>query len=106
MTDGKRKLQVYRIVGSQHSDAMLIAYLPAEKILIEADLYTPGAEGAATVLSASVGQGSGADRHQHRTEKLLYDNIKRQKLDVETIAPLHGRVVKMADLLKDLGQAN
>jgi hypothetical protein len=33
--------------GLNHSDNMLIAYLPKEKILVNADLYTPPAQGAA-----------------------------------------------------------
>ena len=101
MTDGKRKLQIFRVAGSQHADAMLIAYLPAEKILIEADLYTPPAEGAAAPLATT----AGARIIINPEPRILYNNIKRQNLQVETIAPLHGRVVKMAELLKELGEA-
>jgi hypothetical protein len=101
MTDGKRKLQIFRVAGSQHADAMLIAYLPAEKILIEADMYTPPAEGAAATLATT----AGARIIINPEPRILYNNIKRQNLQVETIAPLHGRVVKMAELLKELGEA-
>jgi glyoxylase-like metal-dependent hydrolase (beta-lactamase superfamily II) len=101
MTDGKRKLQIYRVAGSQHADAMLIAYLPAEKILIEADMYIPAAEGAASALATT----SGSRIIINPEPRILYNNIKRQNLQVETIAPLHGRVVKLADMLKELGEA-
>ena len=35
----------------------------------------------------------------------IFADVKRQNLQVETIAPLHGPVAKMADLLKELGVA-
>jgi len=34
----------------------------------------------------------------------LYDNIKRLKLDVQQITPLHGRVVTIDDLRKAIGE--
>jgi hypothetical protein len=34
----------------------------------------------------------------------LYENIERLKLDVEQIAPIHGRVAKMEELRKAVGQ--
>jgi len=33
----------------------------------------------------------------------LYDNINRLKLDVQQIAPLHGRLVTISDLQKSIG---
>ncbi|MGC4091709.1 MAG: MBL fold metallo-hydrolase [Polyangiaceae bacterium] len=42
LSDGTRTVELHRILGSSHADTMLMAYLPAEKILIEADLFTPG----------------------------------------------------------------
>jgi hypothetical protein len=35
----------------------------------------------------------------------LYDNIQRLKLDIATIAPLHGRVVPYAEMPKALGKS-
>ena len=46
ISDGVRTLDLYRAQGSAHAGTMLIAYLPAEKILINADLYSPPAPGA------------------------------------------------------------
>ena len=34
----------------------------------------------------------------------LYENIQRLNLDVNQIAPLHGRVVTIADLRKTIGK--
>lgn len=35
----------------------------------------------------------------------LYENLQRLKLNVARIAPIHGRVVPFADMLKALGKA-
>jgi glyoxylase-like metal-dependent hydrolase (beta-lactamase superfamily II) len=88
ISDGTRNLDVYYLQGSPHSEGMLMAYLPRERILIEADVYTPPAPGAqppATPPPAAVN---------------LYENVRAYKLDVQTIAPLHGRVVPWGDFLK------
>ena len=88
ISDGTRNLDIYYVQGSPHAEGMLMAYLPREKILIEADVYTPPAPDAqlpAMPPPAAVN---------------LYNNIKAYKLDVTTIAPLHGRVVPWGDFLK------
>jgi glyoxylase-like metal-dependent hydrolase (beta-lactamase superfamily II) len=43
LTDGVRTVEVHRIAGNPHNDAFAMVYLPAEKLLIEADAYTPPA---------------------------------------------------------------
>jgi hypothetical protein len=58
---------------------MLIAYLPKEKILFNADLYSPPAQGATP----------GPPTPSMRT---LQQNIRKLKLDVAQHAPAHGRV--------------
>ena len=61
-----------------------MAFLPKEKILIEADVYTPPAtpaEGAPTTAAAGPVNPSTAN---------LVDNVEKLKLDFETILPLHG----------------
>jgi glyoxylase-like metal-dependent hydrolase (beta-lactamase superfamily II) len=88
ISDGTRNLDVYYVQGSPHSEGMAMAYLPRERILIEADLYTPPAAGAqppATPPPSAVN---------------LYENVRAYKLDVQTIAPLHGRAVPWGDFLK------
>jgi hypothetical protein len=91
LSDGTRTLELYHLQGSNHADAMLIGYLPKEKVLIEADVYNPAPANAAAgpVVKESVN---------------LYENIKRLNLDVQQIAPLHGRLVMMSDLQKAIGQ--
>jgi hypothetical protein len=38
---------VYHVPGNPHVGTMLVVYLPAEKILIQADMYSPPAAAAA-----------------------------------------------------------
>jgi glyoxylase-like metal-dependent hydrolase (beta-lactamase superfamily II) len=90
LTDGTRVVEVHRIAGSPHHDGFAMVYLPAEKLLIEGDAYTPAAAAAAAAPPAS-----------NPTAVNLYENIRRLKLDVARIAPLHGpRVVALEDLVK------
>ena len=41
LTDGTRSVELYQIVGNAHHDGIIMAYLRKEKLLIEADVYTP-----------------------------------------------------------------
>ena len=92
LTDGKRSIEIYEITGSGHNDGFAMIYLPKEKILSEADAYTPAAADApppATPNPFSVN---------------LYENIQRLKLDVKQIAALHGpRLATIADLRTAIG---
>jgi hypothetical protein len=86
LSDGARTIDIHRITDSVHNDTFLMVHLPAEKILIEADAYTPLAAGAAPPATPNANNVN------------LIDNIERLKLQVERIAPLHGRVVPLAEL--------
>lgn len=91
ITDGAQTLELYHLQGSNHADTMLIGYLPKFKVLIEADVYTPAAANAppGPVVKENVN---------------LNDNLKRLKLDVQQITPLHGRLVTMGDLRRAIGE--
>jgi glyoxylase-like metal-dependent hydrolase (beta-lactamase superfamily II) len=83
ITDRKRSLEMYYVQGlTSHVEGMLMAYLPNEKILIEADLYDP----PSTKPTA--------------TNKAFFDNVQQIGLDVETIAPIHGKPAPWEDFLK------
>ncbi len=84
--DGTRKLAIHRITGGNHHDAFLMVYLPAQKLLIEADAYTPGPPNAPPPATPNANNVN------------LVENIERLKLPVERILPLHGRVVPVAAL--------
>jgi glyoxylase-like metal-dependent hydrolase (beta-lactamase superfamily II) len=85
-SDGTRNVEVYYIEGSVHAQGFMMVYLPAEKILIEADAYTPGAPNAAPPAQPNANNVN------------LADNIARLKLDVDRILPLHGRMTSMREL--------
>jgi flavorubredoxin len=83
MTDGSRTMIFYHYPGNMHNPAMLMVYLPKEKILIEADSFsTP----AAALTSAP----NGLANMRH-----WYDFVQRLKLDVEQLVPIHGRITTM-----------
>ena len=91
-TDGTRVVDVYYIEGSIHAQGFLMVHMPKEKLLIEADAYTPGAPNmpAPTVPNAL---------HVN-----LVENIERLRLDVDQILPLHGRVVPVSELYTAIGK--
>ena len=90
LTDGKRVIELHRLQGYDHTGDMMIVYLPAEKILGEPDAFTPPAQAGTPLIPPAV-----------PSAKALNDNIKRLKLDVQTIAPFHGnRTTNVAELEK------
>lgn len=94
ISDGTRKLEIYHMRGNLHSSAMLMTYLPKEKILSEGDPWTPGMVNVKPT-----------DKPYQRCcdAQNIYDNVKRLNLDVKTIAPIHGRVDTWENLLIYLG---
>jgi glyoxylase-like metal-dependent hydrolase (beta-lactamase superfamily II) len=97
LTDGTRVIELYHLRNFPHHDGMLIAYLPKEKVLLEADGYNPQAVTAKPLNPPSPFTTS------------LLDNILRLKLDVQRIVPVHypadNRVVTMAELTKWVGRS-
>jgi glyoxylase-like metal-dependent hydrolase (beta-lactamase superfamily II) len=103
ITDGERILEMFHVqdmayeledsslAQGNHSADMLMAYLPKEKILLNADLYSPPAQGApAPTPTAGM--------------RTLYQNMRKQKLDVAQHVPIHGRVGSNDEFLKIVGQ--
>ena len=86
MSDAVRTLVIQRIRDSVHNDTFLMVYLPKERLLIEADAYTPLAPNAAPPANANP------------LNVNLIENIKRMNLRVDKILPLHGRVVPVSEL--------
>lgn len=91
VTDGERILEIIKVqdvayelgdrsyAQGNHSVDMLIAYLPKEKILFNADLYSPPPQGAQPAPPTP-------------SMRTLQQNIRKLKLDVGQHAPAHGRV--------------
>ena len=92
MTDATRTIELHRIAGSIHTDSFLMVYLPKEKLLIEADAYTPLPPNAPPPPAPNPNNVN------------LIDNIERLKLSVDRILPLHGRVVPVAELYTTAGK--
>jgi hypothetical protein len=76
-----------------------MAYLPREKLLIEADAYSP----AAATGAASTPPTPAAINPFNVN---LADNITRLGLQVDQILPIHGRIVPLAELHRAIGRAN
>src|SRR5579863_7561784 len=103
ITDGERLLEVIHVqdmayelsdpsyAQGNHSADMLMAYLPKEKILINADLYSPPAQGSPTPTPTA-------------GMRTLYQNMLKQKLDVDRHVPIHGGVGTNDEFLKIVGQ--
>lgn len=90
LSDGVRTMDIYPVLGLAHSGTMLIAYLPTERILINADLYSPPASGA---------QPPSANANM----RSLSQNIQRLNLHVERHVGVHGQVGSHADFMGIVG---
>ena len=99
LTDGNHVIELHHLQGSGHNQGLLVAYLPKEKILVEADAYNPPAQANAPVPSPVSPYTAN-----------LTANLERLKLDVETIIPIHyaadGRKITRAELMRMVGQGN
>jgi glyoxylase-like metal-dependent hydrolase (beta-lactamase superfamily II) len=97
LTDGTQTVELYVIPIKGHSDAMIVAYLPRDKILVEADAYVPGPLNAPPSAKP--------DPYFLPYTVDLYERLQKLKLDVGPIAPLHGRITSMAEMLRTIGQS-
>ena len=80
--DGVHKVELYRF-ANPHAGEMIIAYLPKEKILLEADMLDIPEAGSPTAGEDTVD---------------LANQIEKLGLQVETLIPVHGKLGTMADL--------
>jgi hypothetical protein len=78
LSDGNQIVELYPMQGSTHIGPMLLAYLPKQKMLVNADMYTPPAPGVTPPTQAMQGVTA------------LANHIQRLRLDVTTHATLHG----------------
>ena len=94
LTDGRRTVEILHIAGNLHADGLLMVYLPREKLLSQADTYSPM---ALNVPAPAVPNPNTVN---------LADNIARRGLSVDQLLPLHGRIVPLSELNKAVGRAN
>ena len=92
MSDGARTVEIHLIAGVMHHDGLIMVYLPKEKLLSQADAFSPVAPNAKYPTPPNPFSVS------------LSENIERLKLDVDQHLPLHGRLVPMAELNKAIGK--
>lgn len=96
-SDREQTLELYEVRNTRHVEGMLVAYLPKEKILVEPDLFTPPAPGAAPAPTPAP---PGPDRGATELEAA----IAGAKIDVQRILPLHGPgLASRADLDRAAG---
>ena len=81
ITDGTMTVHLYEI-PSEHSETMLMAYVPRDRALVVIDLYEPG-------------------ESIHMFAARFVDDLKKRNLRVDRIVPLHGKIVAYEQLLED-----
>jgi glyoxylase-like metal-dependent hydrolase (beta-lactamase superfamily II) len=79
LTDGTRSVELYQIVGNAHHDGLVMAYMRKEKLLIEADAFSP----------------RGVPKTPDPFSINLEANVRRLNIEVERILPLHDNVVPL-----------
>ena len=86
LTDKSKSMTVnlYEIQGNPHSDTLLMAYFPRERLLVEADVFNPG--NAVSPFAAN-----------------LLENIKKRNLRVDRIVPIHSKIAPFSELVKTVG---
>jgi hypothetical protein len=83
ISDGTRNLNVHYVNPLEHAEGMLIAWLPRERLLFEADL-------ADTIQPRPAA--SSSDRRS------FLNAVRKLGLDPVQIVPVHGRPLPWADL--------
>ena len=90
ITDNSRILRVYYVQPLQHVAGMLMAYLPTERIAFEADLFDTHEAPKPAQMPAM---------------RSFHNQVQRMKLDVATVAPVHGKPVPWSTFMAALGPA-
>ena len=81
LRDGNRVMELFRVGDNPHADGSLLVYLPADRILIQADLYIPGVGGPFAESAA-----------------VLLQTIRDRELRVNQLVPIHGMIQAVSDL--------
>jgi len=92
LSDANRPVEIHSLQDSVHARGLLVVWLPRQRLLIEADAYTPGPPGVAPPEKPNA-------NHLN-----LVLNLERLGLAPERILPLQGRIVQAADLYAQTGR--
>lgn len=99
LTDGNHVIELHRQQGTTHHDGIIFAYLPKEKILMEADGY-----------NANVPANSPTPNPVGPYTVNLVENINRLNLAIDRIISIHmppdDRKVTVEEMLKAAGQSD
>ncbi len=85
LADQTRTVELYNVQGLAHAAGMLIAYIPSEKIVVQADLYFPGAPAP------------------NASARTFQRTLQRLNLDVETIVGIHDDPTPMSQFVEFVG---
>jgi glyoxylase-like metal-dependent hydrolase (beta-lactamase superfamily II) len=85
MMDATRTMEIYHIAGNPHADTLLMIYFPAERILVQGDMFSPPNVGAAPPVGFPFVPNT-------------MENIQKANLRVDTLLPIHGRKVPFAEM--------
>ena len=85
LADDTQRVEIYTVQGLGHVAGMLLAYLPAEKILVQADLH------------------SDQQQAPNASSRTLLRALQQLELDVETIVGIHGSPVSLSDFVEFVG---
>jgi hypothetical protein len=80
-------MELHLLRGNLHAETLLVAYLPRQKLLVQADAFhpRPGATPLPSPPPFTVN---------------LVENIRRLKLDIERVVHVHGGVDALATVVK------
>ena len=81
LTDPTMTMNLVAVSGP-HSQTMLVAHFPKEKLLVEVDVYTPG--GAVQMFAGQ-----------------FLEELKKHNLAVDRVVPLHGAIAPYAQFVKE-----
>ena len=92
LRDALRSVEIHEMQGSVHAQGFMMVWLPNEKLLIEADAYTPGAPGTPPPATPNANSLN------------LVANLDRLGIVPDRILPLHGRIVPLSELHAQIGR--
>jgi glyoxylase-like metal-dependent hydrolase (beta-lactamase superfamily II) len=81
LSDSTMTVNLYPVSGP-HSETMLMAYFPRERMLVEADVYNPG--GAVQMFAGQ-----------------FLEEVKKRNLRIDRMVPLHAKVATYAQFVKE-----
>jgi hypothetical protein len=86
LEDESMAMALYPVEGSPHADTLLMAHFPRHGFLVQADLYSPPAPNAPPPAGYPFAPN-------------LVENCTNRNLKVESLLPIHGRMMPMKALM-------